>query len=237
MINAVSLDHIKLNLAKIQNDLELAQAKKTKLIAVSKTFPTEYIKFAYQLQQFDFGENRVKDLLTKAVELDRDEFKFIRWHFIGHLQSNKVKELLKVPRLKSIQSIDSLNLIHELIKHEKLVSNPIELFLQINTSKEEEKSGFEMENSREIDTAIELIQKGSSKFKLKGLMTIGKMRSDDFITDAKICFTKLIELKKTLDTKYGLALELSFGMSQDYHEAIKLGSNYIRIGQGIFGTR
>ncbi|MFN8369287.1 MAG: YggS family pyridoxal phosphate-dependent enzyme [Bacteriovoracaceae bacterium] len=230
-------NHIKQNLEKVRNDLIAVHADNTKLIAVSKTFPSEYVRIAYEFKQYDFGENKVKDLLDKADELAGDEFKHLNWHFIGHLQTNKVKDLLKVPRLKSIHSIDSVKLINELHKYKDKVVTPIDLFLQINTSNENEKSGFDLADLRNITDALKLAKKYPDKFKLKGLMTIGKIRSDNYLKDAKICFHKLINLKKELDQEFNVSLELSFGMSQDYLEAVKLGSNYIRIGTSIFGSR
>lgn len=202
----------------------------TKLLAVSKTKPNAMVREAYQLGQRDFGENKVQDLLDKATELQ--DLKDINWHFIGSLQTNKINKLLKVPNLKAIHSVDRLELLEKLLKKE--INFEIKIFLQINTSHEAEKSGFTDMNH--VEQAIELL-KDQRYFKLNGLMTIGSIRAEDFEAAAKESFQKLSDLKRKLDEKYQLNLELSMGMSQDFEIAMEYGSNWIRIGSQIFGAR
>jgi PLP dependent protein len=201
----------------------------THLMAVSKTMPIEAIMEACAAGQRDFGENKVQDLFKKSIELKSFA---INWHFIGHLQSNKINQLLSVPHLKSIHSIDSNNLLKKLLQ--KKVDAKIGLFLQVNTSGESEKSGFESNN--ELLTGMELISESSS-FYLQGLMTIGKLRSDNFLADAEVCFEKLFILKEELEKESGTKLELSMGMSQDFEIAQRFQSNWVRIGSDIFGPR
>jgi len=214
-------------LKRIYKDL---QGFETKLIAVSKTKPLEDIEYAYHCGQKIFGENKVQELLEKAQSLN---FNDIQWHFIGHLQSNKINMLLKTPNLVSIHSVDSIKLLQKLLS--KKVDDAIGVFLQVNTSCEDEKSGFK--NLEELEKAIELLNEHED-FYFQGLMTIGKIRTEDFAADAHKCFSKLLKYKELLCSKYPrLKVQLSMGMSSDYPIALKLGSDWIRIGSDIFGTR
>lgn len=203
--------------------------KRTCLIAVSKTRTIDEIKQVQALGQIAFGENRVQELLEKSQKL-----KNVEWHFIGHLQSNKINQLLSVENLVSIHSVDSLSLLKKILKKE--CSQKMGLFLQINTSKEREKGGFDSEDINELNEAISLLRRHPSFF-LEGLMTIGKVRTENFSQDAKNCFELLNEIKTKLDKDHSLNLKLSMGMSQDYEIAIEMGSDYIRVGSHIFGER
>jgi PLP dependent protein len=223
-----NLASISLKLAQINKSL----ADKAKLIAVSKTKPLSDIMAAYQTGQRHFGENKVQELLDKALAL-KETCPEIKWHFIGHLQTNKINMLLKVPNLVSIHSIDSIELLHKLLS--KKIDTPIGIFLQVNTSLEEEKAGFE--NKSEVLKALEIIGKQQAFF-FQGLMTIGKIRTSDFENDAKKCFIQLVELKHDIEQTFSdTKVQLSMGMSSDYHIALKLGSDWIRIGSEIFGMR
>ncbi len=217
------------NLARISSSLQDG----TKLLAVSKTHPADKVLQAYEWGQRDFGENKVQDLLEKSQALVN--LHDIRWHFIGHLQSNKINQLLKVPHLAAIHSVDSVELLNKLIKKE--ATQKIGVFLQINTSGEEQKSGFALTSDlAELNEAINLLQSASS-FYLQGLMTIGKIRTQDFEKDARSSFSALRELKQKLDKSHSLKLELSMGMSQDYEIAQEYGTTWVRIGTDIFGQR
>jgi pyridoxal phosphate enzyme (YggS family) len=196
-------------------------------LAVSKTKSIEDIKLAYDAGQRDFGENKVQELNQKA-DLLASSCPNINWHFIGSLQSNKINNLLSTPNLVSIHSIDSIKLLNKLLN--KKPDKRIGIFLQVNTSGEDEKSGFS--EFAEIEEASSLLK--SESFYLQGLMTIGKIRTDDFENDAKACFLRLNEYKERLNSD---DLELSMGMSSDYKIAIDCGSDWIRIGSGIFGSR
>lgn len=198
------------------------------LIAVSKTKPSSDIALLYELGQRDFGENKVQELLEKSNELNKS-CPEINWHFIGNLQSNKINMLLKVKNLKSIHSVDSIKLLEKLIS--KKVDHKIGIFLQVNTSGEEEKSGFE--ELSELQRAVELI-KTSDSFYFQGLMTIGKIRTENFFEDAKKSFSKLVELKNQLNDSN---IQLSMGMSADFELALQYGSNWVRVGSSIFGVR
>jgi len=201
----------------------------TKLLVVSKTRPAVMIRDAYNLGQRDFGENKVQELLEKSEALyDLD----INWHFIGKLQANKINQLLSVEGLVSIHSIDSIKLLNKVIS--KKVGNNIGVFLQVNTSGESEKGGFT--SLADVQDGVEILST-SQTFRLQGLMTIGQIRTEEFELAAKKCFKKLGEYKQRLDKVNGLELELSMGMSQDFEIAQEFGSNWIRIGSDIFGSR
>ena len=206
------------------------------LIAVSKYSTPEEVSFAYHAGQKDFGENRVQDLIEKVHYFEQEDLNDVQWHFIGHLQSNKVKELFKIKRLHSIHSIDSLKLLNELFKKESEAHfDQCHLFLQVNTSKEEEKSGFE--SVEDLSKAIEDIiaaEKKGSKFIFRGLMTMATIRTDQQELEAARCFKELYDLKLELEKKYQREIYLSMGMSQDYHIALQFHSNYVRIGSSIF---
>lgn len=221
------------NLSLVKKELKNAQ-----LVAVSKYSPFEDIILAYQSHQFDFGENKVQELIDKAQAAKVQGLSKIRWHFIGHLQSNKVKELLRIPNLFAIHSIDSIRLLEELIKRETdLLVPELKLFFQVNTSHELEKSGFV--SPEELKQAIDLLMsRPLSKLKFFGLMTMGTIRTTDFEVEASRCFRDLALIAHNLETTYHLKdkLHLSMGMSQDYKLAIEAGSDYVRIGSAIFKT-
>ncbi len=191
------------------------------LEAVSKTKPNEDILNAYNLGIRDFGENYVQELITKMDTLPKD----IKWHMIGHLQTNKVKELVK-RNIYLIESVDSIKLMQtinkEAIKNNKIVN----ILIEVNIANDDNKSGCS------IDDMDNLIKESNnlSNIKLLGLMAIGPHTDD--INKIKGSFKKMKDLKE----QYKLDL-LSMGMSNDYKIAIEEGSNIVRIGSKIFGAR
>ena len=208
-------------------------ANKARLVAVSKTKPSSQIRLLNQHGVKDFGENKVQELDIKASELSDLP---LSWHFIGQLQSNKIKQLLKIPQLEYIHSISSSKLLSLLYKNEGLLSHPLSFFLQVNTSGELEKGGFE--SFEQLCESIDFIQsQKSSSLKLCGLMTMGKIRTDNFIQSAHSSFSLLQSFQSQLNSKYNLDLKLSMGMSQDYHIALEYQSDYVRVGSEIFGAR
>jgi pyridoxal phosphate enzyme (YggS family) len=217
------VEELKQNLKTIQNKI----SDRAKLIAVSKTFPASDVEHLYKIGQRDFGENKVQDLLEKATEL-KDRCPEIRWHFIGGLQSNKINNLLKVPSLVSIHSIDRLSLLKKIAA--KTIENSVGLFLQVNTSGESEKGGFESED--ELIEAIELIE--NSPFYHQGFMTMGSIRSEDFEASARKSFSHIVELNQRLGSS---KTEISQGMSADFELALEIGTDWVRVGRAIFGNR
>jgi pyridoxal phosphate enzyme (YggS family) len=212
------------NLSKIKSKL-----KQTELVAVTKNASVEQLLSLYEEGQRDFGENRVQELIRKEEEITVP----VNWHFIGPLQRNKVKKLLKVNNLKYIHSIDSIKLIGELIKQQdEFKGDSLGLFLEFNTSGEEQKHGFR--SYEELKEAAEKIINELPKMKLMGLMTIGKIRGEDFKQDAMDSFSTLVALKKRLEQDLNVDLKLSMGMSKDFEFAIELGSDFIRVGRALF---
>ncbi len=206
-----------------------------KLIAVTKYSTSEEVSYAYHAGQFDFGENRVLDLQEKARYFEDFGYDKVAWHFIGHLQSNKVRDLLKIDKLSAIHSIDSYRLTQELIKRRgECQSKKVDLFFQVNTSKEDEKAGFS--SLEELYQSIELILENENlgPFKVCGLMTMATIRTDNIISEAHRCFGELKDLKIQLEKKYSRAIRLSMGMSQDYEIAKEYQTDFVRIGSQIF---
>ena len=212
------------------NRVLLDFSPRQQLLIVSKTRTLDEIKAYYDIGHRQFGENRVQELLLKSNEL-KASCPEIKWHMIGHLQSNKVKDLFKVHHLESIHSVDSVHLLDELIKNEHRLNQRVGIFLQFNTSREEEKSGFESRS--ELDVAIARF-KNCEHLYLQGLMTMGALRVDDQMKSAEACFHQLSDLKDELDQKWGLDLQLSMGMSQDYKIALAVGANWVRLGTMMF---
>ncbi len=218
-------------LSSLKKELNDAQ-----LVAVSKYSTVEDVVLAYECHHYDFGENRVQDLKEKTDFFFANNFKKVRWHFIGHLQTNKVRDLLKCQNLWAVHSIDSLRLLEEFLKRETdFLGNELKLFFQVNTSHETEKSGFE--SSEELLLAIKLLLSNpQSKYKLYGLMTMGTVRTDAFEEEARRCFKDLNRIARGLEEQLGLKfkLKLSMGMSQDYQIALAEGTDFVRIGSAIF---
>ena len=214
------------NLQRIRGELPSG----VELIAVSKGFPFADIEVAHRAGQRHFGENRVGELLGKAPRALGQEMQ-VQWHFIGKIQSNKLKKLLSVPGLRAIHSVISFKQIELLKKFAPNLPRPVEIYLQVKTSAEEEKDGFC--DLQELRQAVEECQGISASFPLVGLMTMGAIRTSDFAASARECFERLRDMRDQLDP----SLQLSMGMSQDYPIAVALGADIIRVGTGIFGPR
>lgn len=206
------------------------------LVAVSKLKPASDIMGLYNHGVRHFGENYVQELTAKANELPKD----IKWHFIGGLQSGKCKDLGRdVESLYAVETIDSLKKCKKLDAARALAGlTPINVYLQVNTSNEDQKSGYRLDNLPEVYESVGFLQKEASALKLRGLMTIGSFTESSSDSDTNKDFSALADLKQTLGEKYpGLELELSMGMSADFTTAIAQGSTSVRVGSSIFGAR
>lgn len=201
-----------------------------KLVIVSKNRTVEEIKSYYELGQRDFGENKVQELQDKSFKL-LESCPEIRWHMIGHLQSNKINQLFSIPKLWAIHSVDSAELLIKMIQAESRLSSNINIFLQLKTSQEVEKYGFE--SLEDLDLAIFELKK-SQRLNFFGLMTMGVVRTDHFEQEARRCFRELNEMKNILSDKLKMSLNSSMGMSQDYLIALEESSNWIRLGTMMF---
>jgi len=196
----------------------------TTLVAVSKTKPNEAVKELYDLGQRDFGENYVQELVDKQASLPLD----IRWHFIGHLQSNKVKYI--APFVHLIHGVDSLKLLQEINKQALKNNRVIDCLLQVYIAQEETKFGMdEKELAEAIDAAA-----GLSNINIKGLMGMASFSSDTQVLKNE--FNHLQSLYQKYQVTNSLSI-LSMGMSSDYTIAIESGSNLVRIGSLLFGAR
>ena len=193
------------------------------LVAVSKTKPVEDILELYNLGHRDFGENYVQELAEKAELLPND----IRWHFIGHLQTNKVRSI--VPFIYLIHGVDSLKLLKEIDKQAEKNKRVIDCLLQVHIAQEETKFGF---NETEL-FGIELKQ--FQNVKIKGLMGMASLTDD--INKIRIEFKSLKTLFEKLKAQNPELSILSMGMSADYKIALEEGSNMVRIGSLLFGER
>lgn len=196
------------------------------LIAVSKTFPTEDIVFINKLGQIHFGENKVQELRSKFDILGSEN---IEWHLIGHLQTNKVKYISEFVHL--IHSVDSLKLAEVIDEQARRHNRIIDILIQVNTSKEDQKSGIEPGDVKGLCTEVSKLENVC----IKGLMTIGMFTDDEEIIRDNFKLLKSVydELKQEYDTfQY-----LSMGMTSDFRIAIEEGANMLRIGSAIFGYR
>jgi pyridoxal phosphate enzyme (YggS family) len=211
--------NIKANISNILNDLD----EKVQLVAVSKTKPTSYILEAYQAGQRIFGENKVQELVEKSAVLPDD----IQWHMIGHLQSNKVRYI--APFVSLIHAVDSKKLLIEIDKRAKQHDRVIHCLLQIHIAQESSKFGLNE------DEAIELLEMNLANVSIDGLMGMAT-----FTNDKQQIRSEFKSLKNTFEkakSKFHKLSILSMGMSGDYDIAIEEGSNMIRIGSSIFGSR
>ena len=206
-------------------------ALKVNLLAVSKTKPVEDIQQAYDAGQRLFGENMVQELVDKHEKLPAD----VEWHLIGHLQSNKVKYI--APFISMIQSVDSLKLLQEINKHAEKNNRVIDCLLQVYIADEETKFGLGFDEVIELLRSEELV--ALKHIRIRGLMGIAtntdneKQVKDEYY-ELKTFFDGIKQSFFRKDTAFNT---LSMGMSADYKIAIEQGSNMVRLGSTIFGTR
>ncbi|TPX72424.1 alanine racemase [Spizellomyces sp. 'palustris'] len=236
------------SLAEIRERVKQAEQKRgpgkeVRLVAVSKTKPASDLLLAYEADQRHFGENfpglnvvhvpklwlntvgtQVQELVEKAAQLPSD----IHWHFIGTLQSNKCKTLAAVSNLWAVETIDSIKKADMMNKAWSGKSQPLRVFVQVNTSGEESKSGL---HPNDCIAVAEHVVTACQNLTLQGLMTIGSPDRDaesqnpDFLC------------KDIVDQRLGLDVELSMGMSDDFENAIHAGATNVRVGSSIFGVR
>jgi len=219
--------NIRNNIAIFQNQFV---GKVCKLVAVSKTHPIEKIREAYEAGQRIFGENKVQEMCSKQPELPGD----IEWHLIGHLQTNKVKQIASFIAL--IHSVDSFKLLGEIDKHGRKANRIISCLFQVHIASEETKFGFDEPE------LIELIQ-SNQVAQLDHVRVVGLMGMATFTENKDQVRKEFRSLKNLFEKIKGMNApniemkELSMGMSQDYEIAIEEGSTLVRIGTAIFGTR
>ncbi len=218
------------NKEKYKEIIRELEPQKATLVAVSKTKPVEDIQELYKLGHRDFGENYVQELVDKESQLPKD----IRWHFIGHLQSNKVKYI--APFVYLIHGVDSLNLLKEINKQAAKKDRVIDVLLQIHIAQEETKFGLDEEELNLIIGEFENLKMNSVR--ITGLMGMASLTDDMDQVRKEFQYLKTIFDKhaKLPITNCQLQI-LSMGMSSDYKIAIEEGSNIVRIGSLLFGER
>lgn len=210
---------VKENLLKLKGSIPAGVT----LVAVSKTKPNELILEAYESGQRDFGENYVQELVEKQKQLPAD----IHWHFIGHLQTNKVKQIIPFAHL--IHGVDSVKLLKEINKESAKIGKVTSCLLQIYIADEETKFGLDEQECRALLKSEEFSQ--LKNIKLEGFMGMASNTDDEEKISSE--FRKIVALRNEFP-QYKV---LSFGMSGDYQLAIKEGSTMIRVGSLIFGER
>lgn len=215
------------NIAQVKKELP----ENVTLVAVSKTKPESAILEAYEAGHRDFGENKVQDMAAKAGSLPAD----IRWHFIGHVQTNKIKYM--APFVHLVHGVDRVKVLKELNKEAAKNSRIIDCLLQVHIAKEETKFGFDAD---ELATVFqENPQEKYPNVRIRGLM--GMATYTDNQAQVRGEFENLnrlfLHIQSTFSMHNATFNILSMGMSGDYHLAIAAGSNMVRIGTAIFGER
>lgn len=204
---------------------------RVKLVAVSKTKPAELLLEVYHSGHKIFGENKAQEIIDKQIKLPKD----IEWHFIGHLQTNKVKFI--APFISMIHSIDSLKLLQEVDKEASKNNRAIDCLLEMHIASEESKFGLDM------NEVVQILEsegyKRLSNIKICGVMGMATFTDDTAVVrkefkNLKSCFA---ELKEKYFADCDSFKEISMGMSGDYDIAIEEGSTIVRIGTAIFGMR
>ena len=200
-----------------------------RLVAVSKFHPAETIREAYDAGQRCFGESRAQELQAKYQQLPQD----IEWHFIGHLQTNKVKYI--VPFVSLIHSVDSVRLLDEIERQAERVGRVVDCLLEVHVAQEDTKYGFSLDDCREFCTAENVAAYPHIRF--RGIMGMASNTDDD-----RQVKREFAQLKQLFDEVRGNMSDASFdtlsmGMSHDYLMAVEQGSTMVRIGTTIFGER
>ena len=199
------------------------------LICVSKFHTAETIMQAYDAGERDFGESRVQELLLKQQTLPAD----IRWHFIGHLQTNKVRQI--VPFVHMIHSVDSVRLLEIINREAEKIGRRVKVLLEVHVAKEDTKSGFMPEEITSLNTKLSTL----NYIEICGIM--GMATNTDDQTEWRRCFREIKSIGQQLLNHSELlnnsAPQISMGMSDDYLVAIEEGSTMVRIGSSIFGKR
>ncbi len=201
------------------------------LVAVSKTKPIEDIMEAYQAGQRHFGENKVQDLVNKAIMLPKD----IQWHFIGHLQTNKVKQL--VPNVSLIHAVDSWKLLAEINKEAAKINRVIPCLLQFHIAEEDTKFGLDLPEATAILQNLQA--EPLSHVSISGVMGMATFTDNTAQIEREFAHLKswFDQLRNQFFLYEPQFNQISMGMSDDYLLAIEQGSTLVRIGSSIFGSR
>lgn len=228
------IDQLKYNLRAINEKIEQSARKVSRntaeitLVAVTKTVSSEKIQAVVDAGIRVIGENRVQEAITKYLDIGNR----VEWHLIGHLQTNKVKKAVEI--FSMIHSLDSIHLAQEIDKRLKSINKIMPVLIEVNTSGEQTKFGIE---PGQLFGLIEDIL-NLPNIKVTGLMTIGPGLAIEDKEKSRPCFRMLYELRQKVEHEFGITIpNLSMGMSSDFEIGIEEGSNMIRIGTAIFGSR
>jgi len=198
------------------------------LLAVSKKQPAEKIRAAFSAGQRLFGENRVQEIVAKAEELA--DLVPLRWHFVGSLQTNKVKDLLKVARLELVHSLDRIRLADELQRELVGAGRRLGVLLQVHATDEPAKHGCA---PGEMASLLEHVRANCAQLDVRGLMAMGPREGDSIPA-----FQMTASLRDRLAAQSGLPLSvLSLGMSRDLEAGVAAGATVVRVGAAVFGLR
>lgn len=198
------------------------------LVAVSKTKPRELVEMAYNVGVRDFGENRVQEALAKIEQFHPQG---VRWHLIGHLQSNKASKV--VAPFACVHSVDSLHLAQTLNRHAEEQGKQLSILLQVNVADEASKEGMSLAETPERARQIAALP----ALHIEGLMTIAPLVSDPQEVRPVFCELRLLRERLRDEVSAASWEQLSMGMTDDYHVAIEEGATIVRVGRAIFGQR
>ncbi len=221
-------DHLHDVRARVENAASVAgrNADEITIVAVSKKHSAAAIEAAYAAGQRDFGENFVQEAVPKIESLDRAD---IRWHFIGHVQANKTRDIARL--FDWVHTVDRLKIARRLNEQRPHYAAPLNICIQVNLAEEPQKSGIAADDVGELAEAV----RGLSRLQLRGLMTMPP--ADAAADTVAALFVELARIKRSLVTR-GFALDtLSMGMSADLETAVACGSTMLRVGTAIFGPR
>jgi len=235
-----NFSHISDNIDRIRNQVAEAAARSGRspeditLVAVTKTYPVDFVVAAFHSGIIDAGENRIQEALPKIDALSNDlSLSQMKWHLIGHLQSNKAKQA--VQNFDLIHSVDSVKLATEISRHADSLKRIMPILLQVNVSGEGTKSGLEPDNLQE---SLEEILSTCPHVMIEGFMTMAPFGTPE---EARPSFKGLHIIRERINTKIShpryTGKHLSMGMSNDFQVAIEEGSTMVRIGSSIFGRR
>ncbi|BEP29486.1 YggS family pyridoxal phosphate-dependent enzyme [Helicovermis profundi] len=228
------MEYLKNNIDNIRENIKKAcdstgrEISEITLIAVTKTIDESIVNESLKYDIFDVGENRVQEIQRKYDNIKSG----VKWHLIGHLQTNKVKYIIE--KVDLIHSVDSIKLAKEIDKRAREIGKVMDILVQINVAKEESKFGINEENIDEIINELSKL----NNIKVKGLMNIAPF--DENVEKIRNDFKKMKEIFDSLSNKLYNNVEmlyLSMGMTNDYMVAIEEGANMIRVGTGIYGKR
>lgn len=218
---------VKENLLAVKRQLP----KGTELVAVSKFHPVDVVMQAYEAGQRIFGENRAQELVAKAPQMPDD----ICWHFIGHLQTNKVRQI--IPYVSMIQSVDSVRLLQLINKEAQRIGRTVDVLLQLHVAQEEAKSGFAVD---ELLTELTLGEMdGLEAVRIRGLMAMASLTEDEQQIEREFALVQhtFDVVKEEFFADANDFDQISMGMSHDWPIAVRHGSTMVRVGTAIFGPR